>query len=112
MPCKIEEQASIGLLFAKLDNLITLHQRKLEHLQDKKKGLLQKMFPKEGENFLNFVFQDLLTLGNSVSLKMLQIFLMKKENLSNQVHVNQASIHIMEHLELLIMSKTIYLTKN
>jgi Restriction endonuclease S subunits len=49
VPCKIEEQASIGLLFAKLDNFITLHQRKLEHLQDKKKGLLQKMFPKEGE---------------------------------------------------------------
>jgi type I restriction enzyme S subunit len=28
-----------------------LHQRKLTHLQAQKKGLLQKMFPKEGERF-------------------------------------------------------------
>lgn len=50
LPC-IEEQERIGKVFANLDNLITIHQRKLEHLQDKKKGLLQKMFPKEGEKF-------------------------------------------------------------
>lgn len=46
-----KEQKLIGNFFDNLDNLITLHQRKLEHLQDKKKGLLQKMFPKEGEKF-------------------------------------------------------------
>ena len=44
------EQEKIGTYFNKLDNLITLHQRKLQHLQYKKKGLLQKMFPKKGEN--------------------------------------------------------------
>ena len=43
------EQKLIGIFFNKLDNLITLHQRKLDHLKDKKKGLLQKMFPKKGE---------------------------------------------------------------
>ena len=46
---KLEEQIKIGSFFAKIDNLITLHQRKLNHLKDKKKGLLQKMFPKKGE---------------------------------------------------------------
>lgn len=51
IPSKLMEQAKIGVFFSKLDNLITLHQRKLEHLQDKKKGLLQKMFPKEEEKF-------------------------------------------------------------
>ena len=45
------EQNQIGNFFASLDKLITLHQRKLNHLQDKKKSLLQKMFPKNGENF-------------------------------------------------------------
>ncbi|WP_102399630.1 restriction endonuclease subunit S [Haloimpatiens massiliensis] len=45
------EQDKIGNFFQELDNLITLHQRKLNHLQDKKKGLLQKMFPKNGEKF-------------------------------------------------------------
>ncbi len=46
-----EEQTKISVFFETLDNLITLHQRKLNHLQDMKKGLLQKMFPKNGENF-------------------------------------------------------------
>lgn len=39
-----EEQALIGSCFTKLDNLITLHQRKCEELKEYKKGLLQKMF--------------------------------------------------------------------
>jgi type I restriction enzyme S subunit len=38
------EQKKIGQLFANLDHLITLHQRKLEHLQEQKKALLQQMF--------------------------------------------------------------------
>ena len=45
IPCpKIEEQQLIGDYFETLDNLITLHQRKLETLQKMKKSLLQKMF--------------------------------------------------------------------
>lgn len=40
----LEEQKKIGMYFKSLDNLITLHQRKLEHLQKLKKGLLQQMF--------------------------------------------------------------------
>ena len=45
----IEEQEKIGEFFQQLESLIALHQRKLEHLQEQKKGLLQKMFPKNGE---------------------------------------------------------------
>ena len=39
-----EEQQKIGLFFKQLDNTIDLHQRKLEKLQELKKGYLQKMF--------------------------------------------------------------------
>ena len=39
-----DEQIRISEFFAKLDNLITLHQRKLDQIKDYKKGLLQKMF--------------------------------------------------------------------
>ena len=39
-----KEQAYIGVVFEKIDKIITLHQRKLERLQEVKKGLLQKMF--------------------------------------------------------------------
>lgn len=46
-----DEQEVIGKYFANLDRLITLHQRKLNHLKDEKKSLLQKMFPKKGEDF-------------------------------------------------------------
>ena len=38
------EQKQIGQYFARLDSLITLHQRKLELLQNIKKSLLDKMF--------------------------------------------------------------------
>ncbi|MBU5486877.1 restriction endonuclease subunit S [Clostridium sp. MSJ-8] len=38
------EQKQIGEFFKKLDNLISLHQRKLDHLKELKKGLLQQMF--------------------------------------------------------------------
>ena len=48
IPC-IKEQKYIGEIFLRIDSLITLHQRKLEHLKLKKKSLLQKLFPKEGE---------------------------------------------------------------
>ena len=40
----VEEQRKIGAYLDKIDNLITLHQRKLETLQKMKKSLLQKMF--------------------------------------------------------------------
>lgn len=40
----IDEQRKIGELLTCLDNLIALHQRKLELLKEIKKGLLQQMF--------------------------------------------------------------------
>jgi len=45
----ISEQKQISSLFRQLDNLITLHQRKLDLLKEQKKGFLQKMFPKDGQ---------------------------------------------------------------
>lgn len=49
MPVLYGEREVIGTYLKQLDNLITRHQQKLEHLEDLKKGMLQKMFPKEGE---------------------------------------------------------------
>ena len=46
---KFNEQRQIGTFFAQLDDLITLHQRKLNALKNVKKSLLEKMFPKPGE---------------------------------------------------------------
>ena len=43
-PTAIDEQKKIAEFFANLDNLITLHQRELEKLQNIKKSMLEKMF--------------------------------------------------------------------
>ena len=44
LPKEIEEQKQIGSFFRGIDHLITLHQRKLEKLQNIKKSCLDKMF--------------------------------------------------------------------
>lgn len=41
IPSTIDEQAAIGAYFEQLDNLITLHQRKLEEMKKQKKALMQ-----------------------------------------------------------------------
>ena len=50
LPKDENEQVKISMYFKQLDNLITLHQRKLDTLKKLKKGFLQKMFPKNGES--------------------------------------------------------------
>ena len=49
VPC-LDEQKKIGEYFEKLDNLITLHQRKYDKLTNVKKSMLEKMFPQNGSN--------------------------------------------------------------
>ena len=44
VPKDIVEQKQIGAFIRQLDNLITLHQRELEKLQNIKKSMLEKMF--------------------------------------------------------------------
>ena len=48
VPCR-DEQYQINVFFSRLDNLITLHQRKYDKLCAVKKSMLDKMFPKPGE---------------------------------------------------------------
>ena len=43
-----QEQRRIAEFFKSIDNLITLHQRKLDKLINVKKSMLEKMFPKQG----------------------------------------------------------------
>ena len=50
LPSSREEQHRISEVLNSLDNLITLHQRKLDNIKEYKTGMLQKMFPKEGED--------------------------------------------------------------
>ena len=47
----LDEQERISVLINDINTIITLHQRKLDHLNMKKKALLQKLFPKNGERY-------------------------------------------------------------
>lgn len=57
-PSSKDEQHKIGEYFSKLDNLISLHHRKLENLKKQKKGLLQKMFPEKGKKVPEIRFPE------------------------------------------------------
>ncbi|WP_105096488.1 restriction endonuclease subunit S [Streptococcus suis] len=55
----LPEQEAIGNFFSDLDQLITLHQRKLDDVKELKKALLQKMFPKgNGNDFPELRFPE------------------------------------------------------
>ncbi|CYW17947.1 restriction endonuclease subunit S [Streptococcus suis] len=55
----LPEQSAIGSFFSDLDQLITLHQRKLDDVKELKKALLQKMFPKgNGNDFPELRFPE------------------------------------------------------
>ena len=56
IPMSKVEQEKLGELFFSLDNLITLHQRKLEKLKIVKKAMLENCFPKNGEKVPRFRF--------------------------------------------------------
>ena len=49
LPKDKDEQRLLAYYFTNLDHLITLHQRKLEHVKKMKKSMLQKMFPKKNQ---------------------------------------------------------------
>lgn len=54
----IDEQKQIAKYLDNIDSLITLHQRKLEKLQNMKKSCLQKMFPKDGATVPEIRFSE------------------------------------------------------
>ncbi|MEY8370354.1 restriction endonuclease subunit S [Aerococcaceae bacterium 50-4] len=59
IPLNINEQKKIGDLISQLDQTLTLHQRKVEQLEQLKQALLQQMFPGKDEvvpklRFANF----------------------------------------------------------
>ena len=72
----LEEQKLIGEFIVRIDKNITLHQRKLEHLNLKKKALLQKLFPKNGERYPELRFPgytdawEQRKLGNLATVEM------------------------------------------
>jgi len=53
-----EEQQKIASCLSSLDELIATHNEKLKALKDHKKGLMQSLFPQEGQKMPNFRFPE------------------------------------------------------
>lgn len=108
---KIEEQDKIAVFLGILDNLIFLHQRKLDLLKETKKGFLQKMFPKDGasvpeirfpgftedweqrklENLTNF-FSGLTYSPNNVQNN--GTLVLRSSNVKNNVIVSADNVYV------------------
>ena len=74
-----EEQKIIGLYFRRIDNLITLHQRKYDKLVNVKKAMLEKMFPKDGDDVPEIRFKGFTEAWEQRKLGSLAIFNPKAE---------------------------------
>jgi len=59
-----KEQQKIACCLSSLDELIAAHNHKLDSLKDHKKGLMQNLFPQEGETVPKYRFPEFLDDGD------------------------------------------------
>jgi len=57
-PPRLEEQHKIASCLSSLDDLIAAHNDKLEILKEHKKGLMQNLFPQDGQKVPNYRFPE------------------------------------------------------
>ncbi|PRY91902.1 type I restriction enzyme S subunit [Marinilabilia salmonicolor] len=67
LPPTIPEQQKIASCLSSLDELIAAHNDKLQALKDHKKGLMQNLFPQEGEKVPKFRFPEFENDGEWVN---------------------------------------------
>jgi type I restriction enzyme S subunit len=66
LPEKTEEQQKIAACLSSLDELITAHSKKLDALKKHKKGLMQQLFPAEGQTVPSLRFPEFSEAGEWV----------------------------------------------
>lgn len=115
---KYEEQKVIAGYFRKLDNLITLHQRKYDETTELKKYMLKKMFPEKNKNVPEIRFPEFTeewetcTFGELADYKKgpfgsalkKDIFIPKSDN-AVKVYEQQNAINKDWHLERYFITK-------
>ena len=86
VPLQLTEQQKIASCLSSLDELLTAHNEKLDALKDHKKGLMQNLFPQEGEtvpkvrfpefegdgDWVEKSFENLFEIGNGRDYKHLE----------------------------------------
>ncbi|KZL92879.1 restriction endonuclease subunit S [Clostridium magnum] len=106
----LQEQQKIGQFFTNIDNLITLHQRKLEKMKALKKAYFTDMFPAEGEckpklRFAGFTgdweqrkFSELFTTLQNNALSRAE--LNSEKGVAMNVHYGDVLIKFRERLDV------------
>lgn len=70
VPKSKKEQQKIAACLSSLDEVISAHSQKLELLKDHKKGLMQNLFPQEGEKVPKYRFPEFRNEGEWVKLSL------------------------------------------
>lgn len=83
-----KEQQKIASCLASLDDLIESHNQKLDLLKDHKKGLMQNLFPQEGEKVPNFRFPEFKKDGNWIKETVGDIYEFKVTNSFSRENLN------------------------
>ncbi len=66
----LKEQQKIASTLSSLDEVIEVHKQKLELLKEHKKGLMQNLFPQEGQKVPNYRFPEFINDGEWVEKKL------------------------------------------
>jgi len=97
-PNNYDEQCNIANILTKVDNLITLHQRKYEKLKNVKKALSQKMFPKEGNNFPEIRFKGFNDAWEQYKLGGLGFF--KSNGVDKLSKPNEIPVNLLNYMDV------------
>ena len=114
IPSNEVEANQIGKVFRGIDKSITLHQRKLEHFSLKKKALLQKLFPKNGERYPELRFPGFTDaweqrkLGDYLTIPEKEILEVKSANDLLTVKLNLGGIELGASRDTLSLGSTVY----
>ena len=93
IPTQAEEREQLSSFFTNLDNLITLHQCECNELQELKKSMLQKMFPKAGKTVPEIRFPGFdgeweeTTLGELLKYEQPQKYIVKNTDYSDEYNI-------------------------
>ena len=88
-----DEQKCISEFLDRINNIITLHQRKLDNLKLKKKALLQKLFPKNGERYPELRFPgftdawEQCKFGDLFEYERPDAYIVKSDNYNNDFNM-------------------------
>ena len=110
----LDEQERISVLINDINTIITLHQRKLDNLKLKKKALLQRLFPKNGERYPELRFPGFTDvweqrkLGDYLSIPEKEILEVASSDDLITVKLNLGGVELGASRDTLSLGSTVY----